>query len=240
MINVCKEMINIDHIQIFGERCSGTNYLEHLLKENFCSIKFPWEYGWKHGFPPPDIPAADNCLFVVIHRHPYDWIRSFHRNPWHSAWELRNLDFSEFIRREWWCVWDQHAFKNPDDPVYGKEMMGDRDPDTGKRFANVLKLRSAKLRSWLQLQDRVPHCIHIRYEDLSADPETVLADLASRFNLHRDRAFRNIDGDKGGSIPYQRRRYDHILTADLDYMRNELDSNIESRVGYDLSRLPEN
>ena len=29
--------------------CSGTNYLEELINENF-DITIKWEYGWKHFF----------------------------------------------------------------------------------------------------------------------------------------------------------------------------------------------
>ena len=34
---------------IYGERCSGTNYLESIININFDS-NITWEYGWKHFF----------------------------------------------------------------------------------------------------------------------------------------------------------------------------------------------
>ena len=34
---------------IYGERCSGTNYLENIININF-DVKITWEYGWKHFF----------------------------------------------------------------------------------------------------------------------------------------------------------------------------------------------
>ncbi len=34
-------------IQIYGERCSGTNYLEDVITKNF-NVDITWEYGWKH------------------------------------------------------------------------------------------------------------------------------------------------------------------------------------------------
>ena len=34
---------------IYGERCSGTKYLEQLMDSNF-DIKLTWEFGWKHFF----------------------------------------------------------------------------------------------------------------------------------------------------------------------------------------------
>lgn len=32
---------------IYGERCSGTNYLQNIITENF-DVTITWEYGWKH------------------------------------------------------------------------------------------------------------------------------------------------------------------------------------------------
>ena len=37
----------ISKVQIYGERCSGTNYLESLIKLNF-NVEITWLYGWKH------------------------------------------------------------------------------------------------------------------------------------------------------------------------------------------------
>ena len=39
----------IKKVTIYGERCSGTNYLEELIVSNF-DVKITWEYGWKHFF----------------------------------------------------------------------------------------------------------------------------------------------------------------------------------------------
>ena len=37
-------MINIKKIIIYGERCSGTNFLENAILENF-NIEISWEQG---------------------------------------------------------------------------------------------------------------------------------------------------------------------------------------------------
>ena len=36
----------ITQFTIFGERCSGTNYLEECILNNF-DINVTWKYGWK-------------------------------------------------------------------------------------------------------------------------------------------------------------------------------------------------
>ena len=35
---------------IYGERCSGTTYLQTLIETNFQGCAITWEYGWKHFF----------------------------------------------------------------------------------------------------------------------------------------------------------------------------------------------
>jgi hypothetical protein len=70
---------------IYGERCSGTNYLENLIDKNF-DIKITWEFGWKHffGFNDNQLKNSDDTLFICIVRNPVDWINSFYRELHHS------------------------------------------------------------------------------------------------------------------------------------------------------------
>ena len=39
----------VNKFTIYGERCSGTNYLEEIILHNF-NINVTWDYGWKHFF----------------------------------------------------------------------------------------------------------------------------------------------------------------------------------------------
>lgn len=229
----------VTRIQIFGERCSGTNYLEHLLRRNVPEVPLTWEFGWKHFFPRPGAEAADDCLFVVIYRNAFDWLRSLHRTPWHAAPELWHLDFARFIRAPWWCVYDEHWPVAPDDPRYGTELLIERDPVTGERFANVLRLRSAKIRAWEDLRARARHAAAVRYEDLNADPAAAVAALAGAFGLPQLPAFRPVREDKGGSRRYRRKVYPPIGEADLQFILAELDPALEALAGYDLAALAE-
>jgi hypothetical protein len=228
-------MDRIDTIQIYGERASGTNFLEHLLRQNLNFIKFTDSFGWKHGFPATGVEDATNCLFVVIYRHPYDWIRSLHNMPWHSAPVLRCLDFSSFIRSEWWCIRDEHAFLKPGDPAYGEEMMEERSPETGERFPNILKVRSSKIFHWEALKQRAPHSFHIRYEDLNRDPASILAEMSRDFSLNKKRLLREIRGDKGGDRPFMKKTYNPLSPRDEEFILRQLDLDLEKSIGYDLT-----
>jgi hypothetical protein len=96
-------------IQIFSERCSGSNYMEQFIRANFPDVRLSWKSGWKHWIPEKPIRGNDDLLFLIVCRQPFEWLRSIHRTPWHVAPPLRGLEFSEFIRSEWWCVYDEHA-----------------------------------------------------------------------------------------------------------------------------------
>ena len=83
--------------------------------------------------------AAPWGLATTVTSYAPERLRSLQRTPWHVAPALRGLPMAEFLRHEWWCVWDEDGEVFPGDPRYGTEMMIERDPETQQRFANVLK-----------------------------------------------------------------------------------------------------
>ena len=85
----------IKYYTIFGERCSGTNYLEDIMSKNF-DIELTWKYGWKHFFGWNDLSNSDDTLFICIVRNPIDWINSLYRDKHHVALHLRN-DVEKFL-----------------------------------------------------------------------------------------------------------------------------------------------
>lgn len=228
----------IGRVQIYGERNSGTNYLQHLMERNFCNLKITWQYGWKHFLPEGPIEQADDCLFLVIHRNPFDWLRSMHKKPHHAALHLRELGISEFIRAEWFSVFDESSNHFPGEPSYGQEMMIDRDHRTGQRFAHLLALRSSKIEAWNGLRGRVRHLISLRYEDIKAAPHESLAKLADRFGLRSQPAFQDVIEAYG--VPgtrYTPTPQSPISRKDVDFILGELDCALEVSIGYDLNAL---
>jgi hypothetical protein len=79
---------DIRRYTIFGERCSGTTFLNSLMAANF-DVKLTWEFGFKHFFGFNALENSDDTLFIGIIRHPHTWLNSFYKNPWHVAKELR-------------------------------------------------------------------------------------------------------------------------------------------------------
>jgi len=219
-------------LQLFGERCSGTNYVEQLLRRNEWRLQPTDAYGWKHGWLDAVRGPAPECLFLVVHRDPFDWVRSLHQKPWHTAPQLRELPLSAFLRAPWHCEWGQDMDLGPGDPRRGTEMLHERDQATGERFANVLQLRTAKMRAWSELPQRVRHASFLRYEDAAADPRSCVRTVAAAFGLRTWPWLRAVKTFKGGKDPFQAKRYPELSADDVQWIASQLDHELERRHGY--------
>jgi hypothetical protein len=236
----------IRYVQIFGERCSGTNYLAALVRKNFPDVELTQEFGGKHWFIRGHGPRgransttdhqcvrtlddSDNTLFLVIHRNPFDWVRSIQATPYH-AWTHDSLPLDEFIRKSW--VSSEVAAVNPtwevrEDGYYFIE-----------EAENVLALRTSKMRHFLGLNGVVPHVVQIRYEDLAADPG-LLATIAENFEIRLDGLeLQNTDryfGGKDKKVFDGPREYAPINESNREFINRHLDWDVESLVGYSPS-----
>lgn len=159
---------------IYGERCSGTNYLEQLMTTNF-NIEVTWDYGWKHFFGFHNFSNTeeeDNTLFIGIIRHPVSWIDSFFNNQHHIHHHID--DINTFLTTE------INSFNN------SIEIMNDRNYMNGKRYKNVFELRFYKNYYLINIMpQKVKNYILIRYEDLSSSTINILMNIETKFNLKR-------------------------------------------------------
>lgn len=233
-------------IYVFGERNSGTNYVHHLIMRN-CVVpatrRAPYDaqnaatFGWKHGFPNM-FAAPENVLAIAVYREPIAWLQSLCRAPWHTAPHLRNLPFSDFIRREWQGVIDDENFGFAEtSPVWGKELMSDRDPMTGLRFANAMRLRNAKNRGFATLDNRFGNALRLRYEEVVAQPEVFLNALCKTYGFARRSTFNPIEHDRAtpGRGVFVPKPVQPISVADQAFIHTELDWEIEKTLGYGAS-----
>ena len=164
----------IENYTIYGERCSGTNFLVRLMEQNFDNYKVTWDYGNKHffGFHEDKLKESDNTLFICIVRNPVDWINSLYKNPWHICQEIRG-DVNKFLNDEFYSYNDDAS-----GPRDGKEIMQDRNMHTGERYKNVFELRHTKLKYMIEeLPKQVKHYIFIKHEDLVNDFENTMNKL---------------------------------------------------------------
>jgi hypothetical protein len=215
---------------ILGERCSGTHFLEHAIRTNFAGLSYDRQT--KHFFGHHDdleYAAADETLFIAIVRHPVDWIDSLFRNPWHVPPQLLD-NWSTFLTGEWWSQIDFDATRD------GQELLEDRDPGTGQRYADLFALRAAKARYLLDtLPCKAPQTVLIRYEDLRDNYAATLASLADRFGL---RLHPEVVSWKPvvlykGNLPERFQQKEVAITPEQRAeIWNRLDKEVEARLGY--------
>jgi len=168
---------------IYGERCSGTNYLQNIINANF-DVSLTWKYGHKHffGFQNEELKNSDDTLFICIVRNLPDWINSFYRTLHHlpilykkGLSDKEKLD--EFLNKEFFSVNDYcYDYKRWD-----KELLEDRNIYTGKRYKNIFELRHTKLK-WLieDLPNKVKNYVFIRHEDLLNDFKNTLIKIKKK------------------------------------------------------------
>jgi hypothetical protein len=169
----------IKYFTIYGERCSGTNFLEETIKANF-NIEITWKYGWKHFFGFYDFKQTEkenDTLFIGIIREPINWLYSFYMNPHHVPKE--NLKLPDFLLNTFYST--MNADPNAPNPELLKE---DLNYVTKDKYKNIFELRKYKNNYLMNiLPKKVKNYLFIRYEDLSNYTEKVLTIISHKFNL---------------------------------------------------------
>jgi hypothetical protein len=235
----------ITHLQIFAERCTGSNYLRALIEKN-CFLETA-HFGHKHYPPWFSLPQEgfrgrphhysfegnEKTLFVMVVRDPYDWIRSYHSSPYGALRTLGGLPFSQFIRATY-----HFDPRSPDYEHFTKiSPHFEKDPQTGKPFPNVLKMRTAKTKNMLLIQDKVENFYLIRYEVACEYPEEVLQELASLYGLSLSPTLISIDTRRdNGKVTYTPKKYPPIDFDDLEFINSQLDWELERWLGYQFKR----
>lgn len=226
-------------IQVYGQRCSGTNAFIRSVEANFGRDAFTEAYGFKHWFVPEQVLFPRDVLVLAIARDPFDWVRSLHRQPWHAHPDIKALGFSDFIRAQWHSYWDTEFWGvETDHPVLGREMLHERCPQTGDRFANALAKRTAKLRHWSSLGDRAHHVALLNYATFVRDPQAVITAIADTTGMACADPFVSLDSYKGqGHRPFVPTTYPKIVDDDVTHICEWLDPSVEARFGFTLPSL---
>lgn len=234
-------------LKLYGERNSGTNYVEALIKQNFPALTPRRRYNWeKHNFLNPPF-VRDEMLGVVVVRHAFDWLRSFYRSPHQVAYWHREVDFSGFLRHEWSGIFNGKLIEQQGKlNIQLRELMYERHPVSGARISNVVELRNLKLASQLKIRNLYENWVVVRYEDARDDPETFVSALADCFALVPTKTFNPVTEDLSNyALPKDRkgagrlRDYAEFTDADRDFVLGALDLEQERYFGYDYSASPE-
>jgi hypothetical protein len=147
----------IQKIKIFGERNSGTNFLQSLIKQNIKDIQILSTFykggsGWKHGYPKPDLfKDTKNILFIFIIRDLEPWLKSMYNNCYSFE---RPKTIEEFIMN----------------PLTINDTRLDHDVYINKQeMQPIMELRYSKIKNYLQFSNSIDNFIIINLEDLQID-----------------------------------------------------------------------
>ena len=162
---------------IFGERCSGTNYLQQLVETNF-HITYRWT-PYKHFHCSNEflkIFEEPNEFYLIIIRNPIDWINSFYQSPHHVGIENRESMHS-FLTKPMISYFEMG-------PLKGEMIPFEKNPYTNTYFQNIFELREVKNYFYVkQIALLTPHSLCIRYEDLKENPYFILEKIQNQFQL---------------------------------------------------------
>ena len=227
--------MGISNFCVLGERVSGTCMLNSLLVQNITGLKAV-VFKHKHFFQDLEqIRKVDTAktLFVYITREPIEWVNSMCKNQYHTHPSLKNCDVSTFLRKEWHCIEDESSGVSQESPLYGSEMLHERNPDTGARFKNVLAMRSSKIAHAMALGQTVENFVHVKLGDLQTDPAPFLASICEQYHLRKSRTLHLVTTVRGrGKVLYKPTIYPELSQDDREYVLQELNLEAEAMLGY--------
>lgn len=197
-------------VTIYGERCSGTNYLEELLLINF-DIELTWDYGWKHFFGFNDLNNSDDVLFIGIVRNLYDWVNSLYRDKHHLPSSLTK-DINTFLSGEFYSLKYNSKRK-----ITNIEIMEDRNIETKERYKNIFELRCVKNKFLIEkMPTLVKNYCLITYENLT----TNFIDIMNKIKNHGLTIKKNIEFPI--NISYYRKEKDKKFIKKVNEIPNEI------------------
>ncbi|MBO9464734.1 hypothetical protein J7443_05800 [Tropicibacter sp. R15_0] len=226
------------HIQVFGERSSGTNFVKRLIGRN-SHLKPSEDLGWKHGFPHMTAIPAHFAVICVV-RDARAWALSMHAKPWHCPPVMQALPFSHFIRAEWATIADRPRYFPQVKELggTGQPLQHDRHPLTGAPFANLFQMRTAKLQGLLSFFNRGCTLVFCRLDAVQKAPENFLAELQSDLSLPAwDTDYRPVVKRLGSkflpSVEPRQPTPNEMGAQDLDFLRAQVSRDLEAQLGFD-------
>jgi len=238
-------MLNIKKFIIYGERCSGTNFLENAILENF-NIEISWEHGSKHFFcfNTYDKRNFDDTLYIGIVRNPIYWINSFSKELHHVP-EINRKNLHNFLFNEFYSINDEVEilpklqtvlFNNKPQKVYRYSVMReDLNYLTNKKYKNIFELRKLKNDYLMnEMPTKVKNYILINYENLLNNYEETLEFIKNKFNLTQKYAnLKKIEKyKKSDTYNFVKQRQITLSPTIVDIIWKNLDVEQESKLGY--------
>lgn len=181
--------------KIYGERNSGTRYLEALLKLNFDvgdyelydRKTFITRY-WKHGTPKNDIYEKitdKKVIHIFIYRDIYDWLISMYHNPY--VLNIQKWSFDEFLTKNLF-IKQLEQYKKPKIDYYTGKLINYYDENK-----KIFDVRYYKLNSYLHFCSKNSDYVIIKLDYLQNNWKYFLKKLNNCFKLGKDIDYRYLN-----------------------------------------------
>jgi hypothetical protein len=219
---------------IYGERSSGTVFLEEAITKNF-NLPVIWYYDWKHFFGMYDFDtdnanvsaegnAIDNTIFIGIVRDPVAWLNSFSKNLQYVP--ACNHELTNFLNNPFYSAvgeGDQEEVIQEDVNYITKE-----------RFQNIFELRKLKNDFLMNVvRTKVKNYILIRYEDLLNNYDNTLDQIKNSYNLVKTHEeYEKIVNHTNGSGLFTGERAIDFSCETINDIWSRLDVAQEKELGY--------
>lgn len=213
-----QEQHPVNNFTIYGERHSGTNLLESIVKESL-GLTVTWGFGWKHFFgfvKYQQIVQSKNTLFFAIARNPYDWIMAMYSKQYHIP-KQNERPLNKFLLNEWFSIDD-----------YRKEIKNDRHYLLGRKYKNIFEMRKTKLQYMINYMPKTCNNLCITtYENLTDNPVCTAKTIAKYFGLKYN--------NNEMPIVWNRKQYE-VPTEIKSIIDANLDWDIENYFGYSRTK----
>jgi len=229
--------MSINKFVILGERCTGTNFLEESISQNF-DISYTSEYGNKHFFCNNNYINDENTIFIGIIRNPIYWLNSFSKELHHIP--NINKSLNNFLFNEFYSILDiQNVKKNMLDfnSFQNSEIINPKDLNylNGKKYQNIFEMR--KLKNYFLMNIipyKVKNYILINYENLIYNYEDTLNNIQQKFNLIKknDTFIKIKKYKKSDTYTYKQQRTITFDNKLLHLIWDNLDVEQENKLGY--------
>jgi hypothetical protein len=225
---------------ILGERCSGTNFLEEALTQNF-DITYTSEYGNKHFFCNNNYTtASEDTVFIGIVRNPIYWLNSFSKELHHIP--SINKPLRNFLFNEFYSVFDEQQNKKPmmDFNIFSNNVSEPINPKdlnylNGNKYKNIFEMRKLKNHYLMNIMPRkVKNYILINYESLLYNYDATLNTLQSKFDLvKKNETYVKIKNyKKSDTYNFKQQRLITFKNELIQIIWENLDTCQESVLGY--------
>jgi hypothetical protein len=216
----------VKYFTIYGERCSGTNFLEHAIKDNF-ELEFTAKYVWKHFYGHYNFENKeedDETLYIGLVRNPIYWIDSFYAKKHHVPIENK-ININTFLFNTFYSVYDD-----------GSEIMEDKNIKTKERYKNIFEMRKIKNDYLINdMKNNVKNYLLLRYEDLRDNYDIILDFIKNKFNLTKKNTFyKKIDSYKGKNNNIFIQKQITLRPRIIKLIKENLDKDQENSLGYKI------